>query len=252
VLGYGKRSFVEPFLRHHGGHMATPEEILANTTQPMAVSGITKRIIPNHATRTGLDWWYIDTGYMGNRASHKTWFRVTKNATQNTGPIKNRPGHRLQRFNIDREQYQRGSRIVLVPPDAKVCDFFQLPDLDTWIRDVTQQISSQTDRPVVLRHRPPSRHDRSHSDRFIDFIQDNTHVVVTWTSNCAVESVIHGIPVICLGPSAALPVASRMEDIDQVPDLDPDLVEAWLRHLSFCQFNLYEMRSGAAWRFLNE
>lgn len=232
--------------------MATPEELMANVDQPMAVSGITKRIVPNRAAETGLDWWYIDTGYMGNRASHKTWFRVTRNATQNTGPIRSRPAHRLERFNIDRTQYQRGDRIVLVPPDAKVCEFFHLPDPATWIADITGQISALTDRPVVLRHRPPSRHDRSHSDRFVDFIRENTHAVVTWTSNCAVESVIHGIPVICLGPSAALPVSSPMEHIDQVPHLDADQVEAWLRHLSFCQFNLYEMRSGAAWRFLNE
>jgi len=232
--------------------MATPEEILANTTQPMAVSGITKRIVPNHAAKTGLDWWYIDTGYMGNRASHKTWFRVTKNATQNTGPIISRPGHRLQRFNLDREKYRRGSRIVLVPPDAKVCKFFQLPDPTTWIQNVTGKISEYTDRPVVLRQRPPSRHDRSHNDRFVDFIRDDIYAVVTWTSNCAIESVIHGIPVVCLGPSAALPVSSRIEDIDQIPDLDPDRVEAWLRHLSFCQFNFYEMRSGMAWVFLNE
>ena len=252
MLGYGKASFVEPFLRPHRGRMATAEELIANQDQPMAVSGITKRIVPDQAQKKGLDWWYIDTGYMGNRASHKTWFRVTKNATQNTGPIQQRPGHRLQRFNLDREQYRRGDRIVLVPPDAKVCEFFCLPNPATWIADVTNMISQQTSRPVVLRHRPPSRHDRSHTDRFVDFIREDTHVVVTWTSNCAVESVIHGIPVICLGPSAAVPVSASMQDIDQTPNLDSDLVEAWLRHLSFCQFNLYEMRSGAAWRFLNE
>jgi hypothetical protein len=252
MLGYGKRSFVEPFLRPHLGHMATAEELIANQDKPMAVSGITKRIVPDQAAKKGLDWWYIDTGYMGNRASHKTWFRVTKNATQNTGPIRQRPRHRLERFNLDREQYRRGDRIVVVPPDSKVCEFFQLPDPATWISDVTEQINSYTDRAVVIRHRPPSRHDRSHSDRFVDFIRDDTHVVVTWTSNCAVESVMHGIPVVCLGPSAALPVSTRLEHIDQAPSLDPDHVEVWLRHLSFCQFNLYEMRSGAAWRFLNE
>lgn len=232
--------------------MATPEELMANVDQPMAVSGITKRIVPNRAAETGLDWWYIDTGYMGNRASHKTWFRVTRNATQNTGPIRQRPGHRLQRFNLDREQYRRGDRIVLVPPDAKVCEFFRLPDPATWVADVTNEISKYTERPIILRHRPPSRHDRSHTDRFVDFIRSDTHAVITWTSNCAVESVIHGIPVICLGPSAAVPVSASIQNIDQTPNLDLDMVEAWLRHLSFCQFNLYEMRSGAAWRFLNE
>lgn len=232
--------------------MATSEEILANTTKPMAVSGITKRIVPNHATKNGLDWWYIDTGYMGNRASHKTWFRVTKNATQNTGPIRDRPPHRLRRLNIDRTQYKRGSQIVLVPPDAKVCEYFQLVSPDVWIDNIKQKISQHTDRTVILRQRPASRHDRSTDDRFVDFIREDTHAVVTWTSNCAVEAAIHGIPVVCLGPSAALPLSGPIEKIHDAPDLEPDLVESWLRHLSFCQFNFYEMRAGIAWKLLNE
>ena len=252
MLGYGKSKFVEPFLRPVMGRMATTEEILANDTMPMAVSGITKRIVPSQAAKKGLDWWYIDSGYFGNTANHKHWFRITRNATQNTGPVRPRSDDRLRRINPDREWYQRGSKIVLVPPDAKVCETFRLPRSDQWIQQVTATIAAHTDRPVVLRSRPASRLVRSTSDRFVDFIRRDTYAVVTWTSNCAVEAAMHGIPVVCLGPSAATPISHDITGIHDVPDLDPEAVDQWLRHLSYCQFSLNEMRSGVAWRMLHE
>ena len=251
MLGYGKSKFVEPFLRPVQGRMATAEEIMANNSMPMAVSGITKRIVPSQATKKGLDWWYIDSGYFGNYSNRKTWFRITRNATQNTGPVQDRPDDRLRRINPDIERYARGSRIVLVPPDAKVCETFGLSPPDRWIAEVTQQIRAHTDRPVVIRSRPASRVVRSTSDRFVDFIRQDTHAVVTWTSNCAVEAAMHGIPVVCLGPSAALPMSGDMDHIHNLPDLDPQQIDRWLRHLSYCQFTLSEMRFGIAWRILN-
>lgn len=233
------------------GRMATTEEILANDTMPMAVSGITKRIVPSQAAKKGLDWWYIDSGYFGNTLNHKTWFRVTRNATQNTGPVLDRPNDRLRKINPDREIYPRGSRIVVVPPDAKVCETFGLASPERWIAEVTQQIGQYTDRPITLRSRPASRVVRSTSDRFVDFIRADTYAVVTWTSNCAVEAVMHGIPVVCLGPSAALPLSGAIGHIHNLPDLDPNEIDRWLRHLSYCQFTLSEMRLGIAWRILN-
>lgn len=251
MLGYGKGDIVRYFLEPLGGRMASAEEIIANLDLPMAVAGITKRIVPDQAAKKGLDWWYIDTGYFGNRASHKTWFRITRNATQNTGPILPRSDARLRRMKIDRTQYRRGSRVIVVPPDAKVCQFFQLPPPDQWIQTACQMISANTDRDVVIRQRPASRHTRSTTDRFQDFIRQDTWAVVTYTSNCAVESLLHGIPVVCLGPSAAQPLSGDITDIDRLPNLHTEQVDAWLRHLSYCQFTLQEMRSGTAWRLLN-
>ena len=77
------------------------------------------------------------------------------------------------------------------------------------------------------------------------------HAVVAWTSNCLVQSAQHGVPVVSLGPSAALQVSGQIEDIDHLADLDPDLVEAWLRHLSYGQFTKREMQQGICWKIIN-
>lgn len=251
MLGYGKADIVQPLLDSVGGRMATADEIKANLTLPMAVAGITKRIIPNHARQQGLDWYCIDTGYFGNRSSHKNWFRVTRNEYQNSQPVKPRSGQRLSALKLDRTQYPRGSRIVVVPAHPKVCEAWQLGNADAWLANTVTMIKQHTDRPIVVRDRPASRHVRQTENVFTDFIRNDVHAVISWTSNCLVESAMHGIPVISLGPSAALQISGRLESIDNLPDLDRDQVEAWMRHLSHGQFTLAEMRSGAWWNIFN-
>jgi len=56
---------------------------------------------------------------------------------------------------------------------------------------------------------------------------------------------------VSLGPSAALQVSGKIENIDYLADPDPDLVEAWLRHLSYGQFTKKEMQQGICWRIIN-
>lgn len=249
LLGYEHREFVQPFVMGAGGRMVTQQEVLENRTNPMAVSGITKTVVPELARRHGLDWFYIDTGYMGNH-EYKKYFRVTKNARQRSGEIIPRDDVRLQRLKIDRSQYCRGRRIVLVPPDVKVAHAYRIGNVDEWIRNTVGKIQTFTQRPVVVRTRPASREVRQSSDRFDQLLQDDVNAVVVYSSNCATESIMHGIPVVALGESAAAPLAQPLEKIDELEDLDPDQVEAWLRHLSYSQFTIKEMRSGYAWRMV--
>ena len=251
MLGYGKGDIVQYFLQPLGGRMATAEEIIANTTMPLAVAGITKRIVPNCARQQGVDWYCIDTGYFGNRKSHKDWWRVTRNEYQNSQPIKSRPNDRLSRLRLDRTQFRRGRRIVVVPTHPKVCEAWQLGDSEHWLESTLALIRQHTDRPIEIRQRPGSRYTRQYHDRFEDFICEDVHAVVAWTSNCLVQSAQHGVPVVSLGPSAALQVSGRIEDIDSLVDPDPDLIESWLRHLSYGQFTKREMQQGTCWKIIN-
>jgi hypothetical protein len=91
------------------------------------------------------------------------------------------------------------------------------------------------------------------NDTFIDQLKQDINAVVTYTSNCAVESVLHDIPVVSLGKSATTQICpAGIEQIDSLPDIDPDIKEAWLRHLSYAQFTEEQLRCGTAWRILNE
>jgi hypothetical protein len=251
ILGYARKpKRVEPFVQSAGGRMASQEEILANATLPMAVSGITKNIVPSIAQQHGLDWYYIDTGYFGN-GEEKTWFRITKNNYQNIGPVMPRPADRLNQFQLDRTQYKRGQRILIVPPDPKISQAYRLESPEQWIENVYSQIRQYTDRLIDVRFRPPSRNVRVLSDTFVDALKKDVWAVVIWASNAGVESLMHGIPVVSLGPSACTPLSGTLEQIDSMPNLNQDQVDAWLRHLAYSQFSRREIANGTAWKILN-
>jgi hypothetical protein len=80
----------------------------------------------------------------------------------------------------------------------------------------------------------------------------DVHCLVTFSSIAAGEALLHGKPAITLGPNAAAPLCSqRLDEIEnpRIPSIEE--VEAWARHMAYCQFTEVEMRDGTAWRILN-
>jgi hypothetical protein len=217
----------------------------------MAFSGISKSAAKTQAAKHGLDYWYIDTGYIGNRR-FKTWFRISKNDFQVTIPIQPRPADRLKKLGINRTQFARGNKIMVIPIDGKVSEGYGIDGPDTWLEQTVNTIKQYTDREIIVRHRPVSRETRVTTDTFIGALQNNISAVVIWASNCGVEAAQHGIPVVSLGPSACTQISGKIEQIDNLPTLDTDQTEAWLRWLSYNQFSNSESESGTAWRILQE
>jgi hypothetical protein len=252
ILAYKNKKKIRALVEGSGATWASADVILANTQYPMIFSGVTTTLVLDQARQHGLDYWYVDTGYFGN-GKRKNYLRVTKNAYHNWFPIVERPRDRLDEISMDLTRFCRGNRILVVPPDNKVCEVMKLGDLEQWIADTVALIQQHTDREILVRRRILSRTHRLVEDTFVGQLQQDINAVVTYTSNCAVESVLHDIPVISLGKSAAIQVCSDgIEKIDSLPDIDPDVKEAWMRHLSYAQFTEEHMRCGTAWAILNE
>jgi len=253
MLGAAKKDkWIGPFVRAIGGRMVYDvEEVYANTTLPMVFSGISKTAAKTQAQKHNLDYWYIDTGYLGNRR-FKTWFRISKNDFQVTIPIQSRPDDRLKKLSINRSQFVRGNKIMIIPIDAKVAEGYGIVDPDTWLKQTVDTIKTYTDREIVVRHRPASRETRVTTDTFIEALQKDISAVVVWASNCGVEAAQHGIPVVSLGPSACTQISGSIQQIDNLPNIDSELQEMWLRWLGYNQFSLPETESGLAWRILQE
>jgi hypothetical protein len=84
-------------------------------------------------------------------------------------------------------------------------------------------------------------------------LDNDVHCLVTYNSVAAVEAVMLGKPAIALGPNAAGVVCSNtLAEIENPYIPSQDERDAWLRHLSYCQFTFTEMSDGTAWRILNE
>ena len=233
------------------------ETVQSNTKWPVIFSGITTMAPIQQARRHGLDYWYVDSGYFGNN-KRKTYLRVCKNSIHASGDIVSRPRDRLDQLQlsattgVDTAPIPRGRQILVVPPDAKQCVHFGIHSAEQWLTQTVSAIQQFTQRPIMIRTRPVSRTTRLTDDSLLSALANDVHVMVTFISNSAVEAVLHDIPVISLGPSACVRVSPwTLDSIDSVPDIDAEVKEAWMRHLSYCQFNQAEMLSGQAWQILN-
>jgi hypothetical protein len=251
ILAYKNKKKISAFVKGCNAAWATPDDIQNNTQHPMIFSGVTTTMVLSQARCYNLDYYYIDTGYFGN-AKKKNYLRVTKNAYHNWFPIVERPRDRLDVADPDLTEFRRGNRILLVPPDSKICTAMNLGDPEQWITDTVALIQQYTDREIVVRRRTMNRTHRLVEDTFVHQLQQDINAVVVYTSNCAVESAMHNIPVVSLGRTGATQICPfEIQQIDSLPDIDSDLKESWLRHLSYSQFTQDEMLSGLAWAIVS-
>ena len=231
------------------GKIVSVEEALDNINIPLCWAGSHKETLYRHSIENNRKFYNLDTGYFGN-TKRKEVVRVSVNNLQDQSPIRSQPADRLDMFNVNLVNYQRGSLIVIVPPDEKISKVFKLAD--SWVDNVIEELKKYTDRPIKVRSRPPARRDRIDADTFNKFIERDTFVVIGYSSNALVESIIHGIPVISLGHSATKSLMNyNLKDIEQIPSIDDQLRHRWLCHLSYKQFTHDELLDGTAWNLLS-
>ena len=240
---------LQSFIQGCGGRLSTwkREE---NTSTPVVLRGITRRkemIACREANRT---FYYIDTGYFGN-GKKKTYHRITRNDVQYFGNIIERPADRFAATGVQLKKFRPGTNILLAPPSQKLLNLYNIV-LEDWLEQTQSEIKKHTDRPIVVRTKQ-SRTARLVDDTMEMALDLDVHCLVTFSSIAATEALLLGKPAITLGPNAASPLCRHyIADIENlyIPTLDE--VEAWARHLAYCQFTEPEMRNGTAWRILND
>ena len=241
--------FLQSFILGSGGQISDWEKHSASLA-PAVFRGITKRKEMEICRSVGRDFYYIDTGYFGN-GRKKIYHRITHNDVQNFGPIIERPGDRFGATGVKLRKFRGGQNILLAPPSQKLLNIYNI-NLEEWLEQVKTEIRSVTDRPIVLRTKQ-GRSARVNDDTMEMALDRDVHCLVTFSSIAAGEALLHGKPAITLGPNAAAALCSQsVAEIEnlKIPTLDE--VDAWARHMAYCQFTEVDMRDGTAWRILNE
>ena len=227
-----------------------------DSNQGLVLRGIMKHKIIKRCWQDSRPFLYMDSGYVGNRASAqnpngwKQWHRIVLNNLQHDTVIP-RPADRWQRHGIPMPQRRYGSKILVAAPDEKPCKFYGI-DLDQWIQTTVETIKQHSDRPVVIRQRNPNRQARVHNS--LESALVDVHAVVTFNSIAATESVLAGVPAFVLAPvNAARPVANTdLACIDDPWWPDSDQIHDWACHLAYGQFHNTELRNGTAWNILKD
>jgi hypothetical protein len=231
-------------------------------TEPILVRGISAGQLIKHAEQKGRDFYFMETGYLGNYRSannetgRKVYHRIEKNAMQQRRFL-DVPYDRweaLCKFNptlIYRGWRRPGKNILLIMNTEKPFDFYNTTR-DAWIKKTIDTIRAHTDRPIVIREKA-GRAERTTTDNIYDALDDDVWALVTFNSIAAVEAIQAGIPAFALAPTAAAPVASA--DLSQIenPHKPPeDIVMKWLASVAYGQFSIDEIIQGRAWNMVQE
>ncbi len=232
------------------------------TAKPMVVRGVTSKSEIVECQKNNRDFYYIDTGYVGNfpsnanKSGKKWWHRVVKNDLQHSTSW-DVPG---DRWNLLLQQDPRlnwtgwkpyNQKILLVLPNPKACRYYDI-DCDQWIAETTEKIKTYSNLPIEVRVKG-SRSERNHGYSIYNAFDTGVYATVSFNSIASLESVLYGIPAFVSVPCAASPLAST--DLSQLKNPykpEMDLIIKQCRTLAYGQFREDEILNGTAWKILNE
>lgn len=218
------------------------------------IRGMTRKSIIDECKTSGKNFYYMDGGYIGNNPStinpngYKLFHRIVKNNLQHSEII-DRPDDRWLRLGQDLSPWKTGNHILVVAPSDKPCKFYGI-NLQQWLTETITVIKKYSDRPIIVRMKLPRR------ERILKPLQadlHNAHAVVTYNSVAAVESVVAGVPVFTLAPTAADAVANKdLSNIENPYYSDYDLRYKWISHLAYGQYHIDEFKDGSAYKLMYE
>ena len=235
---------------------------------PRVFRGITRIETIKQCLDNNIDFYYIDTGYMGCYPQ-KNWHRFTKNNFQTLDHLNYKQLDFLtdvkvlkKRFkditNIDYDNYKpkrpvEGESILIIPPSLntirglkvmKHMDF----DQEHYINFITKEIRKYTDKKIIVRQKP-NRKERTLNGKTLSqqLKKDKVHCLVAYNSIAAFEAIQEGYPAVTLGPNCANFLAdNELKNLEKPYFADDEKIREHSLYLSACQFNIEEFKSGYA------
>jgi hypothetical protein len=233
---------------------------LNDKSKPLVVRGVIKKNHIDNCITEGRDFYYIDTGYvgnfpsLGNSSGKKMWHRVVKNENQHCA-IRAVPADRWHALVSQDPRLEwkgwknHNKKILLVLPNPKACRYYNL-DYNTWVAETTEKIKTYSNLPIEVRVKG-ARSERNHGYSIYDAFDSGVYATVAMNSIAALESVLYGIPAFVSVPCAATPLAST--DLSQLANpYKPELtvLQKQCYNIAYGQFTINEITNGSAWKIL--
>ena len=235
---------------------------ITDTAKPLVVRGVTSKSEIVDCKKNNRDFYYIDTGYIGNFPSpgntsgKKIWHRIVKNDLQHD-KAKDLPSDRWdQLIRQDPRLVWQGwktfdKKILLVLPNPKACRYYDI-DCDAWINETTEKIKTYSNLPIEIRVKG-SRSERNHGYSIYEAFDTGVYATVSFNSIASLESVLYGIPAFVSVPCAASPLASTdLSTLKNPYRPTAETIAKQCRTLAYGQFREEEILNGTAWKIINE
>jgi hypothetical protein len=230
-------------------------------TDPILIRGISSGGHAKHAIANNRDFYFIETGYLGNyrcdnnQTGRKIYHRIEKNSMQQSR-IMDVPDDRwreLCSFNpaLNYNGWKKpGSKILLIMSTEKPFEYYGTTK-DEWVNSTIAALRQHSDREIVIREKA-GRGERT-NDTIYDALDKDIHAVVTYNSIAAVEAIQYGIPAFCTAPTAASAVSTGdFSQIENPHKPSEDVIYKWLSSVAYGQFSLNEILTGQAWNLVQE
>jgi hypothetical protein len=250
------------------------DTIDVSNKSPCVFRGITRIETIKQCLDNNIDFYYIDTGYMGCYPD-KNWHRFTKNNFQtldhlnykqldfltDVKKLKERFAS-IMKVNYDNYKPKRpvkGENILIIPPSAKVLKCLTLNGhvnftQEEYIDYVSKEIKKYTDKKIIVRQKP-NRDERTRKGGNLQnqLFNDKIHCLVAFNSIAAFEAIQGGYPAITLGPNAASFLSEKeIKNIENPYFADDDKIREHSLYLSACQFNKEEFTNGYAVKMIEQ
>ena len=250
------------------------DTIDVSNKSPCVFRGITRIETIKQCLDNNIDFYYIDTGYMGCYPD-KDWHRFTKNNFQTLDHLNYKQLDFLtsvkklkERFasimKVHYDNYKpkrpvKGENILIIPPSAKVLKCLTLNGhvnftQEEYINYVSKEIKKYTDKKIIVRQKP-NRDERTRKGGNLQnqLINDKIHCLVAFNSIAAFEAIQGGYPAITLGPNAASFLSEKeIKNIENPYFADEDKIREHSLYLSACQFNKEEFKNGYAVKMIEQ
>jgi hypothetical protein len=119
-----------------------------------------------------------------------------------------------------------------------------------WLQIITRRLAHITKRPVVIRDKPKINRDPAP----LREAMNGGYVLITYSSNAAIEATMAGYPVICTGPNPCDVFVNNFEMLarGKLYVADEASRTAWAAMLCANQWTLAEIAAGKAWEALTK
>ena len=246
-----------------GSIKLSPYEIIKKKDcKKVVIFGVLRgtHLVYRWAEKHGIDFYYIDRPYWGETRNPPFYVKIVKNNHLKNWQ-ENRPDDRFKKsFPWPIHPWKKdGKNIIVCPPSNAMKEFF---NAHKWLETTLETLKKYTDRPIIVKNKgynPIIGYDKHGGFRVegkdntkpsgpIDW--DNAFAIVTYNSNITLEATTRGIPCFTNEHNACAPISetdfSKIETPKYV-DREP------LYHsMAYGQFTAEEIKSGYAWRILDE
>ena len=226
------------------------------------------------AAKKNIDRYYIDHAYFNPGYKNDFWLRISKNKNV-INYIKKVSSFRWEKFFSKNNHIQpwkkfseKGDTILIIPPTSAICWYFNEYD---WQKNILsfleENLSINNFKKVKIRAKPNEpivdvngkflglKENKEIQNIPLEEDLKDASIVIAYNSQVALEALLKGIPVIVDKHNSCFGLSFKLSDLNKGLDnpkfeIEPNRLELF-HWLSYCQYTLEEIKSGFAWKTIN-